>query len=314
MHIPDGFLSMPVWLGLNAAAAPAVGYLARRSQRRLEEASIPLLGTMGAFVFAAQMINFPVAPGTSGHLIGGALLAITLGPAAAGVVMTAILAVQALVFQDGGILALGANVFNMALAGVLAGYAPFYFLGAGSWRRPAIFLGGLLSVMVSALLAMAQLLLSGVQISGAVLGLSLGVFLISGVLEGAITLAVAGALESLKPGLARAGGGPKGNRLAASLGVTAVLLAVVGVMFASAHPDGLEKLAENLGIAGRAQALLASPVADYEAAFAGSLWVSRATAGLLGLTLIFGLSLVLGRWMARRGRRRGRQIAAGRSA
>ena len=105
MHIPDGFLSTPVWATLDAAAAPAVGYVVRVAQRGFDDAKVPLLGVMGAFVFAAQMINFPVGIGTSGHLVGGALLACTLGPAAACVVMSAILAIQALVFQDGGILA-----------------------------------------------------------------------------------------------------------------------------------------------------------------------------------------------------------------
>src|SRR6185295_7957776 len=117
MHIPDNFLSPPVWATLDAIAAPAVITMARRAQKGFEDNKIPLLGVMGAFVFAAQMINFPVGVGTSGHLVGGALLAVTLGPAAASVTMTAILAIQALVFQDGGILALGANVFNMALIG-----------------------------------------------------------------------------------------------------------------------------------------------------------------------------------------------------
>src|SRR5438477_13015198 len=125
MHIPDGFLATPVWAALDVAAAPAVGLIVRRAQRGFDEAKAPLLGVMGAFVFAAQMINFPVGLGTSGHLVGGALLAIVLGPAAAVVVMTAILAVQAFVFQDGGIVVLGANIFNMALAGVLAGYLPY---------------------------------------------------------------------------------------------------------------------------------------------------------------------------------------------
>src|SRR4029077_16067991 len=112
MHIPDGFLSMPVWGTLDVVSAPAVAWVARRAQRDRKDHRIPLLGVMGAFVFAAQMINFPVGPGTSGHLVGGALLAIVLGPAAAALVMTAILVLQALVFQDGGVLALGANVFN----------------------------------------------------------------------------------------------------------------------------------------------------------------------------------------------------------
>ncbi|HKW96831.1 MAG TPA: energy-coupling factor ABC transporter permease, partial [Bryobacteraceae bacterium] len=131
MHIPDGFLATPVWAALDVAALPAAGFLARRAQRGLEQSQVPLLGVMGAFVFAAQMINFPVGLGTSGHLVGAALLAYTLGPAAASVTLIAILAVQALIFQDGGILSLGANVVNMALAGVLAGYLPFHLWGSG---------------------------------------------------------------------------------------------------------------------------------------------------------------------------------------
>ena len=100
----------------------------------MEDARIPLLGVMGAFVFAAQMINFPVGIGTTGHLVGAALLACTLGPASATVVMSAIIAIQALVFQDGGILALGANLFNMAVMGVLAGYLPYRLWGGGRLR------------------------------------------------------------------------------------------------------------------------------------------------------------------------------------
>ena len=97
MHIPDGFLSPPVWLALDAISLPAVGWAARRASAAGDgEHRIPLWGVMGAFVFAAQMINFPVGPAASGHLLGGALLAIVLGPAAAAVVMTAILVLQAL--------------------------------------------------------------------------------------------------------------------------------------------------------------------------------------------------------------------------
>src|ERR1700681_2932613 len=122
MHIPDNFLSTPVWATLDAVAIPAVGFMVKRAGRELEDRRIPLLGVMGAFVFAAQMINFPVGIGTSGHLVGGALLACTLGAAPAVLVMTAIIAMQAFVFQDGGVLALGANVFNIAVVGVLAGF------------------------------------------------------------------------------------------------------------------------------------------------------------------------------------------------
>ena len=135
MHIPDGFLTTPVWAALDARGLPAAGFVVRRAQRGFDDSKVPLLGVMGAFVFAAQMINFPVGVGTSGHLVGGALLACTLGPAAASVVMTAILAIQALVFQDGGILALGANVLNMAIVGVLAGYLPYHLWGRGRGAR-----------------------------------------------------------------------------------------------------------------------------------------------------------------------------------
>src|SRR6266404_9509016 len=199
MHIPDGFLSTPVWAVIDAAVIPAAGYIVRRAQREFEEKKLPLLGVMGAFVFAAQMINFPVGGATSGHLVGSALLSFTLGPAAASVVMIAILAIQSLIFQDGGILALGANVLNMAVAGVIAGYLPFHFWGGGPARRAAIFWGGVLSVLVAAVLALSELLLSGIAMPGAVLGVSMGLFTVSALLEGAITLAVFEAVEALNP-------------------------------------------------------------------------------------------------------------------
>src|SRR5258708_13337381 len=141
MHIPDGFLSPPVWAALDITAVPAAGCMVRRAEREFEEKKVPLLGVMGAFVFAAQMINFPVGGATSGHLVGSALLSYTLGPAAAGVVMIAILAIQSLVFQDGGILALGANIFNMAVVGLICGYLPFHLFGARSSPEPPAFPG-----------------------------------------------------------------------------------------------------------------------------------------------------------------------------
>jgi cobalt/nickel transport system permease protein len=298
MHIPDGFLATPVWATLDVAAAPAVGYLARRAQQGLEQSRVPLLGVMGAFVFAAQMINFPVGMGTSGHLVGAALLAYTLGPAAAGVVLTAILAVQALVFQDGGVLALGANVINMAVAGMLAGYLPMYLWGAGRRRGAAIFLGGFLSVVTSAVLALSELLLSGVAMPAAVLRISLGLFVISAVLEGAITLAIVEALASINPAFVRA---PQrsGGWILMAAGLAAIFLAVVGVAFASTHPDGIWKLADVTGIAPHAQALFTAPLADYQLGVLQSAWLRKAGAGLAGLGLIYGACVLCGRLLAR---------------
>jgi len=200
MHIPDGFLSTPVWAGLDALAVPVGGYFVRRTQSSFDEARVPLLGVMGAFVFAAQMINFPVGVGTSNHLVGGALLALTLGPFAATVVMIAILVIQALVFQDGGITALGANVLNMAVAGVWLGYWPARLLGgrAGT-RRAGVFLGGWLSVFGAALLATIELSLSHVAPGRALFASMLGIHAVTGLAEGAITVAALDAVARLSP-------------------------------------------------------------------------------------------------------------------
>ena len=298
MHIPDGFLATPVWATLDVTTAPVVGYLARRAQRGIEQSKVPLLGVMGAFVFAAQMINFPVGPGTSGHLVGAALLAYTLGPAAAGVVLTAILAVQALVFQDGGILALGANVMNMAVAGMLASYLPYALWGASRWRRQAIFLGGFLSLMTSAVLALSELLLSGVAMPAAVLRISVGLFAVSALLEGAITLAIMQALETINPDFVRKPQ-PDGGRALGWIGGAAILLVVAGVAIASAYPDGIQSLADATGIASQAKALMRAPLADYQMGALHSVWLRKAGAGLAGLGLIYGACMLCGKLLAR---------------
>ena len=296
MHIPDNFLSTPVWAAFDGISLPAVGQLARRATRQIDEAQVPLLGIMGAFVFAAQMINFPVGPGTSGHLVGGALLACTLGAAPASIVMTAILITQALIFQDGGVLALGANVFNMAIAGVFVGYLPFKLWGATRGRRMAIFAGAVLSVVVSAFLALSELLLSGVRIPRAVLLISVLLFLVSGLLEGAITVTVVQGIQRLNTAWVQKPG--SSNRALAALGGAAALLVVVGFVIASAQPDGILRLGAQLGIV--SNPVYRAPLADYAAPFLQSNWQQKAAAGLMGLLLIYGLCLVFGRLIARR--------------
>ena len=324
MHIPDGFLSPRVWATLDVLSVPAVGLMARRARTDLalggQDRQIPLLGVMGAFVFAAQMINFPVGVGTSGHLVGGALLAITLGPAAAALVMTAIIAIQAFIFQDGGIVVLGANIFNMAVAGVLAGYLPYRLFGgtvgsSNRWRSAAVFSGGVLSVLVSACLALSQLLISGVPMPRRVLWVSLGLFLVSALLEGAITLAAVRAIERLNPRWVRATPASDArifsSRALGVIAVAAVLLVVIGVLVASAAPDGIQKLAAQVGLAGHARAQGAtpdstwlsgmhSPLADYQVYGIESVWLRKAAAGLAGLMMIYVICTVLGKAIARR--------------
>jgi cobalt/nickel transport system permease protein len=299
MHIPDGFLATPVWAGLDAAAAPAVAWLARRAGRDFDESRIPMLGIMGAFVFAAQMINFPVGVGTSGHLLGGALLAQTLGPSAAAVTMTAILAIQALVFQDGGVLALGANVCNMALVGVLAGYLPLHALGYER-RRLAAFLGGALSVLAGAVLAIAELLVSGVGMPGSVLAVTIGLFAITAVIEGAITSAVVGAIGAVNPGWMRQPQAALTSKALTALGAIALLVATGGAFVASTAPDGLDSLAEKIGLGARARVLLTSPMPDYQAHWFSSEAFGKVAAGLAGLVMIFAVTALLGKWLARR--------------
>lgn len=125
MHIPDGFINLPTSAGFGAAAAGGIWYSLRRSAALLDDRRIPLAGLAAAFVFAAQMINFPVASGTSGHLIGGVLAAVLLGPWLGVIVMTVVLIVQGIFFADGGLSAIGLNLFNMALVATLAGYLVF---------------------------------------------------------------------------------------------------------------------------------------------------------------------------------------------
>jgi cobalt/nickel transport system permease protein len=293
MHIPDGYLKLPVWAALDAVAIPAVAGVAARAQRNFQDNRVPLMGVMGAFIFAAQMINFPVGNGTSGHLVGGALLTFTLGPAAASIVMTAILAIQALVFQDGGVLALGANVFNMALAGVAAAWLPWTLLGG---RRAGIFVGALLSLLVSALLALSELMLSGIPMPGPVLAVSLGLFLVTGVMEAAITLVVLQSIERIQPGLRRAPA-PQG-RTAVVLALAAASLVIVAAFVVVAIPDGVEKIIAAAGLPASSGMSFHSPMADYQFDSALKPWLSRSLAGLAGLGIIYIICLVLARMIA----------------
>ena len=282
MHIPDGFLSTPVWATLDVVSAPAVGWVARRAQRDTQDHRIPLLGVMGAFVFAAQMVNFPVGPGTSGHLVGGALLTVVLGPAAASLVLTAILVLQALIFQDGGVLALGANVFNMALAGVAAASLSYGIWGRGS-RSGAIFAAGALSVMTSACLALGQLLISGVRMPGGVLWASLGLFVVSALMEGAITVAAVRAIERLNPQWV-AGPRPTTSRTLAGVALAALILVVVGTLIASVAPDGIQRLTgQGVDSAGWPQTS-----------------INKVAGGLAGIAMIFALCYLGGKLKSRR--------------
>jgi cobalt/nickel transport system permease protein len=206
MHIPDGFLSTGTAAATWLASAGSVGYAVRRVNQELNERQIPLMGVTAAFIFAAQMMNFTVAGGTSGHLLGGALAAILLGPWAGMLVLTSVLAVQALLFQDGGLLALGANVFNMAVVGVLVGWVVYTalrrFLGDRTWAMMVSgFAAAWLSVFVASLVAAAELAISGTSpwvVALPAMGL---VHTLIGLGEGLITVGVLALLQVARPDL-----------------------------------------------------------------------------------------------------------------
>lgn len=307
MHIPDNFLSPPVWATLDAVAIPAVAYVSRQAQKSTDTNRLALLGVMGAFVFAAQMINFPVGLGTSGHLVGGTLLACLIGPWAAALVITSILIVQALVFQDGGVLALGPNIINMALMGVLFGYLPARALFRTKWKFYGVFLGGLCSVLVSGVLALSELTVSGIRMPGSLLSASLGLFTVNAILEGAITISVLRAIERLNPGItdgvfAKADS-IEARKLRWPRAITAfaagsLVLAAGGILIASTLPDGLEHLAKSLGMP-FSNGTLASPLGYYRIQALGPQWFSRAAAGIIGLILIYIVCTLGGHLLAR---------------
>jgi cobalt/nickel transport system permease protein len=194
MHIPDGFVSAPVAAIGYVVAGIALAVAVRQTNRNLQEKLVPLMGVMAAFIFAAQMMNFPVAGGTSGHMLGAALATMLLGPWAAMIVMACVVGVQALVFQDGGLAALGTNVFNMGVVAVLVSYVVYRPVAAfGNGRRllhyGAAFAAAWASVQVAALCASFELALSDTSPLQVALPAMMGVHALIGIGEGLITVA-----------------------------------------------------------------------------------------------------------------------------
>lgn len=298
MHIPDGFLSLPVAAATGAVSAVAVAGALRKIHPEAETTLAPRMGLTAAYVFAAQMINFPVAAGTSGHLLGALLAAVLLGPHAAALAMTAVFLIQTFFFLDGGHTALGANVLNMGLAGTYGGYAVYRLLAGttpGAQRcAGAAAAAAWVSVMLGASLTAAQLALSGAVAPARVFPAMLGIHALIGLGEGAITASALALLWKVRPDLITGRGNAEPSRLSRGGWVLAIGLLLVAALapFASSDPDGLEKVAESLGFAGIARdPTLPGPVPDYELpGFAGVAWapvlVSLGGAGLMGAALL----------------------------
>ncbi len=289
MHIPDGFVNIPVAAVTGVVSAGALGYSLKKAGKELGEKSVPLLGVTAAFVFAAQMLNFPVAAGTSGHFLGAVLACVLLGPWAGFLVITSVLLLQALLMADGGITALGANVMNMALIGGWLGYAIFQGLKRLFGRTPGGFLACVtiaswLSVVLASAACAVELWASGTVPLRLALPAMVSVHMIIGVGEALIGTAVVAVVIKARPDLVRslpsslrqtvgrtvpapapvstlASPAPRGVPATRSMArprmwtfaaialVVALALVVFVAPFASPWPDGLEKVAEDTGFA-----------------------------------------------------------------
>lgn len=302
LHIPDGFLSAPVALLGWVLTILIVGYALRRTRDQLGERQVPVLGVLAAFIFAAQAINFPVAGGTSGHLLGGALAAIVLGPWAGVLVMTAVIAVQALLFQDGGLLVMGWNIINMGILTAFTGYLVYLAVKRllGNTQTSMVvagIIGAWLSVEAGAIATAIQLSVSGTSPLTIALPAMVGVHALIGIGEALITVGALLLIARTRPDLLKQGAQTGGTASAAWVtgGLIIALVVAVFSFAASPDPDGLERVAENQGFLGSAQAPLYNILPDYTIPFIGDATLSGIVAVVVGTLIVFLIALVIGR-------------------
>ena len=303
LHIPDGFLSVVIALVFWAITAITVGLAISKTNKSLGEKQVPLMGIMAAFIFAAQMLNFPVMGGTSGHFLGGVLAAIVLGPWASVLVMTAVFALQVLLFQDGGLLAMGANIFNMGLLTAMIGYGLYRgVLNQSKAIRLAVAGGAAwLAVVAAALITSLQLWLSGAAQLQIVIPAMLGVHVLIGLGEAVITVAALAFIEQTRPDLlGQKATAEKGGGGWVVAGVIVSLLAVLLSPLASADPDGLERVAEDMGFIQLGQSAPYQILPDYTIPFLGETALSTIVAGAVGALVVLGLMIVLGNMLRRK--------------
>ncbi|MFJ5266217.1 energy-coupling factor ABC transporter permease [Streptomyces sp. NPDC088387] len=320
MHVPDGFIDAPTSAVAGVVAAGAVAVSLRGARRELDERTAPLAGLVAAFIFAVQMLNFPVAAGTSGHLLGGALAAILVGPYTAVLCISVVLLMQGILFADGGLTALGVNITDMAIVGVVVAYAVFRGLVKvlPNGRRTvtaASFVAALISVPAAALAFTALYAVGGTtDVSLAkVTTAMVGVHILIGIGEAAITALTVGAVIAVRPDLVygardlrrplklRVGGelvdapaaepvpvAARTSHRAVWLSGLAASLVLAGVVsfYASASPDGLEKVAQDKGFIDSAEehTNADSPLADYGVKDVDNARLSGGLAGVIGVT------------------------------
>ena len=304
MHIPDGFLSARVALGYAALSSLALGLACFRLRAQRERGASALLGVSAAFVFAAQLVNFPVAAGTSGHLVGSALAGALLGFPGALLVMSAVIIMQCLVFADGGVFALGANVFNMGVVGCVVGFCCYRLLCGATpspTRRVAsVAFAGWCATIASAVSCAGQLSLSGTARLSVVLPAMLGIHALIGVGEAVISSLIVASvlrfraelLEDSRP--FEAGARPRATAVYAGLGLSVAVAALLAP-FADRAPDGFSRVAQALGLGSSAPLPFRAPLSEYEVPGVVSGVFATVLAGCFGTLLLFGLCWLLAR-------------------
>ncbi|MFJ9732979.1 energy-coupling factor ABC transporter permease [Streptomyces sp. NPDC101171] len=336
MHVPDGFINAPVSAVTGVVAAGAIAVSLRGARRELDERTAPLAGLVAAFIFAVQMLNFPVAAGTSGHLLGGALAAILVGPFTGVLCVSVVLLMQGVLFADGGLTALGVNITDMAIVTTVVSYAVFRGLLAVLPRKRrsvtvASFVAALVSVPAAAVAFTLMYAVGGTtDVSiGKVATAMIGVHVLIGLGEAVITALTVGAVVAVRPDLVH---GARGLRQRLRLRVngelvdtpapaapaaarasrrtlwltglvTSLVLAGFVSFYASANPDGLEKVAHDQGIDKKTEkhASSDSPLADYGVRDVSDSRLSGGLAGVIGV----GVTVVAGStvfWAVRRRR------------
>lgn len=302
MHVPDGFLDLKTIAATSALALAGLGVALRQARRRLPRRRVPLLGLAAAFVFAAQMLNFPVGV-TSGHLIGGVLVASLLGPSAAVIVISAVLIVQALLFQDGGITALGANIFNMALVGGVGGWAIYFAVSrvvSGLFGRVfAATFAAWCATVLAAIACAGELAASHTLSWSIAFSAMAGVHMLIGLVEALITALVLVAVSTSRPELLVEPPHAASARPYGAVVAYGALIAIGLVLFvsplASALPDGLHKMAADYGFARKAGTVIPAPMPEYKVEWLSAARLSTSIAGAVGTVVVFGLAWVLAR-------------------
>lgn len=311
--MPDGYMNLATAVGGAAVAAGGIWASLRETGKRLAEKQIPMAGLTAAFVFAVQMLNFPVAAGTSGHLLGGALAAILLGPWVGALVVTVVVVVQALLFADGGVVVLGLNVLNMAIVTSLVGWLAFRSLmrllpKTTGGAIAATMFSGFLGVLASSFAFVIEYSIGGQ--GGAslstVFAAMTGVHALIGIGEGLISAVAVGAVLAVRPdlvtatahlGLRRTATAP-GGRVVTSFVAVGLAVALALVFFvapiASGDPDGLERVAIDQGFSGEAvDHPIGTPLADYGVSGINSDRLGTMLAGAIGVVVVFALGLGL---------------------